>query len=64
MPIGLGIMASDGTISYFMNMYTFAVRIVYSADGNVLIESGPGNAGLTVQAAIDIFSVMARNKRH
>lgn len=48
MPIGLGIMASDGTISYFMNMYTFAVRIVYSADGNVLIESGPGNAGLTV----------------
>ena len=64
MPIGLGVVGSDGSVSYFMNMYTFAVRIVYAADGSVFIESTAGNSGLTVQAAIDIFSVMARNKRH
>lgn len=48
MPIGLGVVGSDGSVSYFMNMYTFAVRIVYAADGSVFIESTTGNAGLTV----------------
>lgn len=41
-PIALGLMASDQTISYFKGLYQYAIRIVYQEDGSFFIESQAG----------------------
>lgn len=41
-PIALGLMASDQTISYFKGLYNCAITIVYQEDGSFFIKSQAG----------------------